>query len=222
MRQRRSVLDGQHALARDLLRVALNLERRRREHDTGARIAFADRLEHGVDSLLCRAVHLVHDADVRHAQVRLTRVIAQLVARAVRIDDDDVQVRLDERRVVVATVPENHVGFLFRRAQDLLVVDAREDEVALGEVRLVLLALLDRRIGRLEILVVLEPLHRLFREVAVRHRMAEHRDLLAGGARSSSATRRVVWLLPEPVRTAQIATAGFDEGSIVSRGEISR
>ena len=33
---------------------------------------------------------------------------------------------------------------------------------------------------------------------------------------------RVVWLLPEPVRTAQTATTGFSEVSIVSRGESSR
>ena len=33
---------------------------------------------------------------------------------------------------------------------------------------------------------------------------------------------RVVWLLPEPVRTAQTATTGLDEVSIVSRGEIRR
>ena len=37
----------------------------------------------------------------------------------------------------------------------------------------------------------------------------------------SSATRLVVWLLPEPVRTAQTATHGFVEVSIVSRGDNS-
>ena len=39
--------------------------------------------------------------------------------------------------------------------------------------------------------------------------------------RKSSATRRVVWLLPEPVRTAQIAATGFDDAIIVSCGERS-
>jgi hypothetical protein len=33
---------------------------------------------------------------------------------------------------------------------------------------------------------------------------------------------RVVWLFPEPVRTAQTATTGFDEVSAVSCGESSR
>jgi hypothetical protein len=86
-----------------------------------------------------------------------------------RIDDDDVQVGLDERRVVVAAVPEDDVRFLLRRAQDALVVDAGEDEVPLGEVGLVLLSFLDRGVGRVEILVALEPLHGLLRQVAVRH-----------------------------------------------------
>ena len=87
--------------------------------------------------------------------------------------------------------------------------------------RLVLLALLDRRVGGVEILVALEPLHGLLREVAVRHRVAEDGDALARAAQDR-ATWRVVWLLPEPVRTAQIATTGFEERSIVSRGAIRR
>src|SRR5262249_56140800 len=57
--------------------------------------------------------------------------------------------------------------------------DAGEDEVALGEVRLVLLALLDRRVGLLEILVALEALHALRGEIAVGHRMAQNGDTLA-------------------------------------------
>ena len=92
------------------------------------------------------------------------------------------QVGLDERRVVVAAVPEDDVRFLLRRPEDALVVDACEDEVALREMRLVLLTLLDRRVGRLEILVALEPLYGLLRQIAVRHGMAQHRDALPGFA----------------------------------------
>jgi hypothetical protein len=32
----------------------------------------------------------------------------------------------------------------------------------------------------------------------------------------------VVWLFPEPVRTAQTATTGFEDGSIVASGESRR
>ena len=75
------------------------------------------------------------------------------MAGPVRVDDDDVQVGPDERRVVVAAVPHDHVGLVLGGLQDRAVVDAGEDEVALGEVRLVLLALLDRAFGGVEILV---------------------------------------------------------------------
>ena len=139
----------------------------------------ADRLEDRVDAALVGAVDLVDDADVRHAQVRLARVVAELVARPVRVDDDDVEVRPDERRVVVAAVPDDHVGLLLGRLEDRRVVDAGEDEVALGEVRLVLLALLDRAVGRVEVLVAREALDDLLRQVAVRHRVAEDGDALA-------------------------------------------
>ena len=41
-------------------------------------------------------------------------------------------------------------------------------------------------------------------------------------SRRMSATRRAVWLLPAPVRTAQTATTGTLARSIVDRGPISR
>jgi hypothetical protein len=132
-----------------------------------------DRIEDGVDPVLGGTVDLVDDADICHPQVGLTRVVAELVARPMGVDDHDVQVRADERGVVVAAVPEDDVGFLFGGSQDPLVVDSREDEVALGEMGLVLLPLFDRRVGRLEVLVPLEALDGLLGQVAVGHRVAE-------------------------------------------------
>ena len=180
VRERRPVLDREHALAGDLGRIALDDVRGRGEHDPRAGVVGADRVEHRVDAFLRRAVDLVDDADVRHPQVRLARVVAQLVARPVRVDDDDVDVRLDERRVVVAAVPEDHVGLLLGAVEDRPVVDPGEDEVALGQVGLVLLAFLDRRVGGVEVLVALEALHRLRGEVAVGHRVAQDCDAVAG------------------------------------------
>jgi hypothetical protein len=46
-------------------------------------------------------------------------------------------------------------------------------------VRLVLLALLDGHVRLVEILVALEPLYRLPREIAVGHRVPKHGDALA-------------------------------------------
>ena len=177
--QRRPVLDREHALAGDLGPVLLDEDGGVGEDDLRLRVYGADRLEHRVDAALLGAVDLVDDAHVRQAQVRLARVVAQLVTRPVRVDDGDVHVRPDERRVVVAAVPDDDVGLLLGGREDRGVVDAGEDEVALGEVRLVLLALLDRAVGRVEVLVAREALDDLLREVAVRHRVAEDGDALA-------------------------------------------
>ena len=137
-----------------------------------------DRVEHGLDAFGRSRVRLVDDADVGHAQVRLARVVAELVPRPVRVADDDVQVRLDERRVVVAAVPDDHVRLLLGPREDGGVVDPGEDEVPLGQVRLVLLALLDRAVRGVEVLVALEALHGLLRQVAVRHRVPQDGDAL--------------------------------------------
>ena len=183
--QRGPVFHGQNALTSDLVRVAFDVERRCREHDRRVPSVLVNRVEDRVDAFLRRAVDLVHDADVCHSQVRLARVVAELVAGAMRVDDDDVEIGLDERRVVVAAVPEDHVCLALRGPEDSFVVDPREYEVPLGEVRLVLFALLDGRVRGVEILVALEPLHGLLRQVAVGHRMAQHGDALAGLAEES-------------------------------------
>ena len=190
VRQRGSVFDGEDALPSNLFRVTLDVERRRGEHDLRIRIARMDRLEHGVDSGLRRAVDLVDDTDVRHPQIRLARVVAKLVTGTVWIDNDDQEIGTDERRVVVASVPDDDVRFLLGRTEDALVVDAGEDEIALGDVGFVLLAFLDRRVGGFEILVALEALHRLRRQVAVRHRMTQHGDALARLAQERSHAAR--------------------------------
>ena len=94
----------------------------------------------------------------------------------------EMEVGPDERRVVVAALPDDHVCRVLGEVEDLRVVDAGEDDVAGGDVRLVLLALLDRAVGGLEILVALEALRDLLREVAVRHRMAKDGDAVPASA----------------------------------------
>ena len=102
--------------------------------------------------------------------------------------------------------------------EDRRVVDTGEDDVALGDVRLVLLALLDCRVGRVEVAVALESLDGLLRQVAVWHRVAQDGDALAGAAQDGrDVAGRLA--LPEPVRTAQMATTGFLEGLGRARAE---
>ena len=86
------------------------------------------------------------------------------------------QVGRVERQVVVAAVPEHDVGLGLGLAQDAAVVDARVDDDAGLDVRLVLLALLDRAVVPHEVVERLEPLAGLRREVAVGHRVAHRHD----------------------------------------------
>ena len=83
--------------------------------------------------------------------------------------------------------------------------------------RLVLLAFLDRRVVPVEILVGREPLHALFLEVAVRHRVTNRDDPLARVLqRLRDRPGRLA--LARAGRTAHTATTGTVAFSIVSFG----
>ena len=169
-------------------------------------IEVADAAHHRVDGSLLGGVDLVDDDHVGHAQVGLAGVVAPLVTGAERVGHDDVEVGAEERQVVVAAIPDDDVGLLLGLAQDGLVVDAGEDDAPRIEVWLVLLALLDGRVVASR---------------SSRSRSAGpaappgRRRAWGGGPRPrrpcsarAAATARVVWLLPDPVRTAQTATTG--------------
>ena len=122
------------------------------------------------------AVGLVHETIVRHAQVRLAGVVGELVAGAQRVDDHDREVGPQEREVVVAAVPDQDVGLARGQAGDLGVVDAGVDEHAHLDRALVLLALLDRRVGGVDVGDRREALHAHRLEVAIGHRVADQAD----------------------------------------------
>src|SRR2546428_1526928 len=85
------------------------------------------------------------------------------------------------RAGVVPAFPRDVRGLGFGLTQDLLVVDARVDDGPLVDVGLVFLPLFDRRLVLGQVLVRGEAFDRLRRQIAVRHRMADHDDLLAMG-----------------------------------------
>ena len=99
-------------------------------------------------------VDLVDHQDIGHSGVELARVVAGLGVWSERIDDGDEQVGLVEREVVVAAVPQHHVGFLLGLAEDRLVVHARVHGDPHAHRVLVLLAL---RLGVLLEVVVKGP-----------------------------------------------------------------
>ncbi len=143
---------------------------------TASGLTVRDVREHALDVLELGGVDLVDDHDVGHAQVGLAGVVGELVARAERIGDGDVEIRLVEREVVVAAVPHDHVRLLLGPGEDVAVVDAGVHDHPELDGRLVLLALLGGRVGRVDVGERREALdaHRL--EVAVRHRVPHERD----------------------------------------------
>jgi hypothetical protein len=126
------------------------------------------------------AVNLVDHHHVGHAQVGLARVVAQLVAWPQRVGHSDVQVGGEEREVVVAAVPDDHVGVVLGPVQDPAVVHAGVHDHALADRLLVLFALLDGRAAGVDVGQGGEPLHPHPLQVAVRHRVADQRDPEAG------------------------------------------
>ena len=177
MGQRRPILDHQHPLAAYRRRV-LDKDGGGSLYHDGPRVDRVNVLPHLGHSLGAGSVHLVDDHDVRRAQVGLPRVIAQFVAGPVRVRHDDVQVGPVKGQVIVPPVPDDHVRFLLRLAQDALIVHSGVDHHAPVNVRLVLLPLLDGTLVASQVLVGGEPLHRLGNQVAVGHRVADHDHLL--------------------------------------------
>jgi hypothetical protein len=91
--------------------------------------------------------------------VGLAGVVGALVAGAVRVSDDNLQVRNVEGEVVVAAIPQDDVDFFFGGAQDFLVIDTGIDDHAVIDVRFVLFALFDGAFVLVQVVVVREALY---------------------------------------------------------------
>lgn len=174
-----SVLDDQHALVGDQLRL-LDGQGAGGLDNHGAGVDAADVLTQVGQGVGVHGAQLVDDDDVGHAQVGLTGVVGQLVTGAEGVDDDDLEVACIERGVVVAAVPEDDLGFLLGLVEDGLVVDTGVDDVAGGDVGLVLLHLFDGAVVLLEVLEGCEALDLLLDQVTVGHGVADGDDFLAG------------------------------------------
>jgi hypothetical protein len=170
---RRAILDHQHALAVD----------RRRIVQPHGRCGADDRpvLNHGADFgfdlrhlLRRRRGRLHHHHQIGHPQHRLARMVAGHLSRAQRVGQYDMQVGTQHRKIIVAAVPQDHIGLSPGRGGDFGIVHAREHDVACLDVGLVFLALLDRAVGRVHVGQAGETLAALALQVAIRHGMAQH------------------------------------------------
>ena len=143
-------------------------------------------------------VDLVQHQHVGHARDGFAGMVGGDLPRPQRIGECDVQIGPDEREIVVAAVPDDDLGLGLGGAQDRCVVDAGEDQIPDGDMRLVFLPFLDGAGGRVEIGKRCEALHALAQQIAIGHRMAQHRDALAPVAQPAR----------EPARDRRLAAAG--------------
>ena len=126
-------------------------------------------------------------------------MIRELVPRAQGVGHHEVHRGPEEGKVVVAAVPDQHVAFAGGSLEDRGVVDTGVHHRPPREVRFVLLAFLDRRVGAVEVLVGSEPLHALGGEIAVGHGMSDDdRSLPRGGERVDDPSRRLALAGPRP------------------------
>jgi hypothetical protein len=114
---------------------------------------------------------------VSHAHVDFARVVEQFVTRPVRVEQDNMDIRLKERRVVVASIPKNNIGFLFRLPQDATEIDSGVDRYSPLDVRLVFFYFLNGALLRDKIVKRGEALNDLIFEVPIGHGVTHYHHL---------------------------------------------
>ena len=97
----------------------------------GASTTFAPGFADGMLSLILfkepssPSFTLVMIEQVGPPQVDLARIIQFLMAGSQCVQEDNLPVRRDERKIVVSTVPDDHLGFPLRSPKHLFVIHAR-------------------------------------------------------------------------------------------------
>ena len=153
-----AVLDHKHCGA-DERQAVVEPHRGVRSDDRGFGIDGSDVGHHSLDRGRVGAVHLVDDDNICLPQVRLARVVRELVSSAQWVDYHDQEVGPEKRKVVVASVPDDQVGLLLGAREDRGVVDAGVDDQTRFYRGLVLLALLQCRMSSVDVGERREPLH---------------------------------------------------------------
>lgn len=102
-------------------------------------------------------------------------MVALGLLRTQGVGDHDVQIRAQEREVVVAAIPEDQVRLGLGGRQDPGIVDPGEQQVPGSHVRLVLFTLFQGAVGSVNVLDAGEPLNLLRRQLTIGHGMAQDR-----------------------------------------------
>src|ERR1017187_5543059 len=173
MRERRTVFDHQHSLTFDQ-RWIFDADRAGGFDDLRRGVVLSDVLPHDLHRLGIGGINFVNDQHMRAAEVNFPGIIRKLVSRAMRIENNNVEIGLVERSVIVASVPQNDVALLFGLMQDVLVIDTRINRRALHDVRLIFLTLFDGALISFEVGEGGKAFRTLGNQIAVRHGMTDH------------------------------------------------
>ena len=155
----------------------------------------------GEDIDVIGRINLVDHHCICHPQIGFAGVVGRFMTGAMGINHHDVEIRLEERHIVVATIPNDYVSFLFGGSQDALIIDTGKDNGSHRNVRFVFLHLFDSAFMSCEIIERGESLHGLGSEIAVWHRMA-YRD--------HSFKAKIMKVFYDLARGLAFATAGAD------------
>jgi hypothetical protein len=95
------------------------------------------------------------------------------------IHETEVDNRVDERQIIVPSVPDNHLSFRFGGTQDGLIIDASINHRPLLHVRFVFLAFFDGTVLPIQVIKRRKALDALCCKVSVRHGVAQHDGMQA-------------------------------------------
>ena len=126
-----------------------------------------------------RRIHLVDHRDMRHEQVGFARVVEQFMSYPVRIEQNDMNIRLIKGRIIVAAVPYNHVRLFFCGFKDFAVVNAGIYHNSLVDQRFVFFPFFQGALMGSKIPVGRKPLNLLLSQISVRHGMTNRHNLPA-------------------------------------------
>ena len=93
------------------------------------------------------------------------------MACAKRIEKRDMDIGSEKGSIVVSTIPDNNLGFVFRLLQNGGIIESGIDNNPLLDQRFVLFPFLDSTAMQVKILVTKKALHPLLSQIPVRHWM---------------------------------------------------
>src|SRR4030043_2353119 len=169
-----TILDDQHSLAYDSFWM-IQMGDRGCLQNFRLRIHQRNILSNLFQGLLTSFIHLCNDEKISPPQVHLSGIVELFVARPQGIYENNLPIRPDKRKIIVASIPDNHLRLLFGHPQYLFVIHTGVDGNSHLNERLEFLSLFDGARLLLHIVHAGKTEHRS--KLAISHRMTDDRYL---------------------------------------------